>query len=173
MCSWTHSRCSLMCFKIPFTSTTTDLNRERKMSRWLPPWRRKEFWKTSLKTTLGRGDWHASLVSLQQIENEFKMLQCNFDFRIEISNIHLAIQNMHNYVQRYASGWTLLVVCGIPLFTGWSGVCQFGFCLAPYMQKAGDTWNISPQIFVDFPQNFRLRTRNQYCTQAIAWGSTI
>ena len=67
------------------------------------------------------------------------MLQCNFDFRIEISNIHLAIQNMHNYVQRYASGWTLLVVCGIPLFTGWSGVCQFGFCLAPYMQKAGDT----------------------------------
>ena len=39
----------------------------------------------------------------------------------------------------------------------------------PYMQKAGDTWNISPQFFLDF----RLRTRNQYCTQAIAWGSTI
>ena len=38
-----------------------------------------------------------------------------------------------------------------------------------YMQKAGDTWDISPQIFLDF----RLRTRNQYCTQAIAWGSTI
>ena len=45
--------------------------------------------------------------------------------------------------------------------------------LWPYMQKAGDTWDISPQIFLDFPQNFRLRTRNQYCTQAIAWGSTI
>ena len=43
----------------------------------------------------------------------------------------------------------------------------------PYMQKAGDCWDISPQIFLDFPQNFRLRTRNQYCTQAIAWGSTI
>ena len=42
-----------------------------------------------------------------------------------------------------------------------------------YMQKAGDTWDISPQFFLDFPQNFRLRTRNQYCTQAIAWGSTI
>ena len=42
-----------------------------------------------------------------------------------------------------------------------------------YMQKAGDSWDISPQIFLDFPQNFRLRTRNQYCTQAIAWGSTI
>ena len=28
-------------------------------------------------------------------------------------------------------------------------------------------------FFLDFPQNFRLRTRNQYCTQAIAWGSTI
>ena len=28
-------------------------------------------------------------------------------------------------------------------------------------------------IFLDFPQNFRLRTWNQYCTQAIAWGSTI
>ena len=38
----------------------------------------------------------------------------------------------------------------------------------PYMQKAGDTGDISPQIFLDFPQNFRLRTRNQYCTQAIA-----
>ena len=42
-----------------------------------------------------------------------------------------------------------------------------------YMQKAGDCGDISPQIFLDFPQNFRLRTRNQYCTQAIAWGSTI
>ena len=42
-----------------------------------------------------------------------------------------------------------------------------------YMQKAGDTWDISPQFFLDFLQNFRLRTRNQYCTQAIAWGSTI
>ena len=42
-----------------------------------------------------------------------------------------------------------------------------------YMQKAGDTCDISPHIFLDFPQNFRLRTRNQYCTQAIAWGSTI
>ena len=42
-----------------------------------------------------------------------------------------------------------------------------------YMQKAGDSWDISPQIFLDFPQNFRLRTRNQYCTQAIARGSTI
>ena len=42
-----------------------------------------------------------------------------------------------------------------------------------YMQKAGDSWDISPQFFLDFPQNFRLRTRNQYCTQAIAWGSTI
>ena len=38
----------------------------------------------------------------------------------------------------------------------------------PYMQKAGDCGDISPQIFLDFPQNFRLRTRNQYCTQAIA-----
>ena len=38
----------------------------------------------------------------------------------------------------------------------------------PYMQKAGDSWDISPQFFLDFPQNFRLRTRNQYCTQAIA-----
>ena len=46
-------------------------------------------------------------------------------------------------------------------------------CLEPYMQKAGDSWDISPQIFLDFRQNFRLRTRNQYCTQAIAWGSTI
>ena len=45
--------------------------------------------------------------------------------------------------------------------------------LAAYMQKAGDTCDISPQFFLDFPQNFRLRTRNQYCTQAIAWGSTI
>ena len=43
----------------------------------------------------------------------------------------------------------------------------------PYMQKVGDTCDISPQFFLDFPQNFRLRTRNQYCTQAIAWGSTI
>ena len=42
-----------------------------------------------------------------------------------------------------------------------------------YMQKAGDSGDISPQFFLDFPQNFRLRTRNQYCTQAIAWGSTI
>ena len=41
------------------------------------------------------------------------------------------------------------------------------------MQKAGDCGDISPQIFLDFPQNFRLRTRNQYCTQAIAWGSII
>ena len=40
--------------------------------------------------------------------------------------------------------------------------------LRSYMQKAGDSWDISPQIFLDFPQNFRLRTRNQYCTQAIA-----
>ena len=40
--------------------------------------------------------------------------------------------------------------------------------LEAYMQKAGDSWDISPQIFLDFPQNFRLRTRNQYCTQAIA-----
>ena len=38
----------------------------------------------------------------------------------------------------------------------------------PYMQKAGDSCDISPQFFLDFPQNFRLRTRNQYCTQAIA-----
>ena len=45
--------------------------------------------------------------------------------------------------------------------------------LHTYMQKAGDCGDISPQIFLDFPQNFRLRTRNQYCTQAIAWGSTI
>ena len=37
-----------------------------------------------------------------------------------------------------------------------------------YMQKAGDCGDISPQFFLDFPQNFRLRTRNQYCTQAIA-----
>ena len=42
------------------------------------------------------------------------------------------------------------------------------FILAPYMQKAGDCGDISPQIFLDFPQNFRLRTQNQYCTQAIA-----
>ena len=37
-----------------------------------------------------------------------------------------------------------------------------------YMQKAGDCGDISPQFFLDFLQNFRLRTRNQYCTQAIA-----
>jgi len=42
-----------------------------------------------------------------------------------------------------------------------------------YMQIAGDTCDISPQFFLNFPQNFRLRTWNQYCTQAIAWGSTI
>ena len=48
-----------------------------------------------------------------------------------------------------------------------------GDTLGPYMQKAGDCGDISPQIFLDFPQNFGLRTRNQYCTQAIAWGSTI
>ena len=30
------------------------------------------------------------------------------------------------------------------------------------MQKAGDCGDISPQIFLDFPQNFRLRKRNQY-----------
>ena len=42
-----------------------------------------------------------------------------------------------------------------------------------YMQKAGDCGDKSLQFFLDFPQNFRLRTRNQYCTQAIAWGSTI
>ena len=40
--------------------------------------------------------------------------------------------------------------------------------MTAYMQKAGDCGDISPQIFLDFPQNFRLRTRNQYCTQAIA-----
>ena len=33
-------------------------------------------------------------------------------------------------------------------------------------------WYITAN-FLDFPQNFRLRTRNQYCTQAITWGSTI
>ena len=44
----------------------------------------------------------------------------------------------------------------------------FHFQMKSYMQKAGDSWDISPQIFLDFPQNFRLRTRNQYCTQAIA-----
>ena len=43
-----------------------------------------------------------------------------------------------------------------------------GAYLISYMQKAGDTCDISPQFFLDFPQNFRLRTRNQYCTQAIA-----
>ena len=37
-----------------------------------------------------------------------------------------------------------------------------------YMQKAGDTGDISPPIFLDFSPNFRLKTRNQYCTQAIA-----
>ena len=37
-----------------------------------------------------------------------------------------------------------------------------------YMQKAGDCGDISSQFFLDFPQNFRLRMRNQYCTQAIA-----
>ena len=47
------------------------------------------------------------------------------------------------------------------------------FSIYAYMQKAGDTWDISPQICFGFPQNFRLRTRNQYCTKAIAWGSTI
>ena len=41
------------------------------------------------------------------------------------------------------------------------------------MQKAGDSWDISPQIFLDFPQNFRLSTRNQYWTQAIAWGTIL
>ena len=29
--------------------------RERKTRQWLPRWRRREFWKTSQKTTLGRG----------------------------------------------------------------------------------------------------------------------
>ena len=42
-----------------------------------------------------------------------------------------------------------------------------------YMQKAGDTWDISPQFFLDFLQNFRLRMRNQYWTQAIAWGTIL
>ena len=57
-------------------------------------------------------------------------------------------------------------MCTILLLTWYSQV-------QAYMQKAGDTCDISPQFFLDFPQNFRLRTRNQYCTQAIAWGSTI
>ena len=39
--------------------------------------------------------------------------------------------------------------------------------VSPYMQKAGDCGDISPQFFLDFLQNFRLRMRNQYCTQAI------
>ena len=30
--------------------------------------------------------------------------------------------------------------------------------MTPYMQKAGDCGDISPQFFLDFPQNFRLRT---------------
>ena len=34
--------------------------------------------------------------------------------------------------------------------------------LMSYMQKAWDCGDISPQIFLDFPQDFRLRTRNQY-----------
>ena len=71
-------------------------------------------------------------------------------------------------------------------FWGYGRVCLFvhsGLAVAEnkpnsipngtYMQKAGDCGDISPQFFLDFPQNFRLRTRNQYCTQAIAWGSTI
>ena len=53
------------------------------------------------------------------------------------------------------------------------GICVPDYALAvpgseAYMQKAGDTCDISPQFFLDFPQNFRLRTQNQYCTQAIA-----
>ena len=51
-------------------------------------------------------------------------------------------------------------------------LCETPSCLSciniAYMQKAGETCDISPQFFWDFPQNFRLRTRNQYCTQAIA-----
>ena len=39
--------------------------------------------------------------------------------------------------------------------------------------KSGRYLRYISAIFLDFPQNFRLRTRNQYCTQAIAWGSTI
>ena len=50
----------------------------------------------------------------------------------------------------------------------WNGPDIVYTTVKAYMQKAGDTGDISPQIFLDFPQNFRLRTRNQYCTQAIA-----
>ena len=50
----------------------------------------------------------------------------------------------------------------------WMPILLMILMLISYMQKAGDSWDISPQIFLDFPQNFRLRTRNKYCTQAIA-----
>ena len=59
------------------------------------------------------------------------------------------------------------------LQSSWSWFIHLKRLISAYMQKAGDCGDISPQIFLDFPQNFRLRTRNQYCTQAIAWGSTI
>ena len=65
--------------------------------------------------------------------------------------------------------WDLLRSLWDPMLT----ILTILTILTPYMQKAGDSWDISPQFFLDFPQNFRLRTRNQYCTQAIAWGSTI
>jgi len=69
--------------------------------------------------------------------------------------------------------WNKLLVASVIIF-GNSEELRFkeaaikGRTLKPYMQKVGDSWDISPQFFLDFPQNFRLRTRNQYCTQAIA-----
>jgi len=39
--------------------------------------------------------------------------------------------------------------------------------------KSGRLRRYISAIFLDFPQNFRLRTRIQYCTQPIALGSTI
>ena len=71
--------------------------------------------------------------------------------------------------QLWPTTWTIPVT-RVSMVGGW--IWTMGR-VTPYMQKAGDSWDISPQIFLDYPQNFRLRTRNQYCTQAIAWGSTI
>ena len=39
--------------------------------------------------------------------------------------------------------------------------------------KSGRYLRYISAIFFGFSAKFRLRTRNQYCTQAIAWGSTI
>ena len=77
--------------------------------------------------------------------------------------------------------WVAMIVLVYAPFRLWS--CMIAFKIKkleqinPYMQKAGDTWDISPQIFLDFPQNFRLRTRNVHDLRTFSTildgGSTI